>query len=374
MEITDLITSYLPYAFYLVGFLVLIPFSKKGFNFIQSFWVQSNPNQWLLVIQNGTLIKAGVGLKCFVLPNQTYVTFPSKIEKVSFNANNVTKEMQGLEVSGFAIWSVNREGDGPFKCYKYTQGSNANENVKIMCESIVRHQIANHALQEVLTNRNMLRDSMKVDLQKQLSGWGIWLETVEITDVKICSKSLFEDLQAEYRQEARLKAEAIRVETNNKVEKNKLESDLLLAKSRADTETERSKYQGEESIKRQTQQAIIQQKEQSLELQRIKQEQELQIARIQKDSSVQLEKKKKEQEQERLEKEFALEMFKKTVEAEKTLDGAALQKYIVDSTERIYQRLPLKEISVNSYIGPEGVSNISSLLPAISMVNNLQKK
>lgn len=95
--------------------------------------------------------------------------------------------MQGIEVSGFAIWSVNREGDGPFKSYKYTQDGNANSNVQTMCESIVRHEIANHSMSEILTNRNMLRDEMKVDLQKQLTGWGIWLETVELTSVRICS-------------------------------------------------------------------------------------------------------------------------------------------------------------------------------------------
>lgn len=83
---------------------------------------------------------------------------------------------------------------------------------------------------------------MKVDLQKQLSGWGIWLETVEITEVKICSRSLFEDLQAEFRQEAHLKAEHIRLETYNKVEANKMESELLLSKQRNDTETQRIKY------------------------------------------------------------------------------------------------------------------------------------
>lgn len=99
----------------------------------------SAPNEWLLLIENGTLVKAGIGLKCFVLPHQTVVKFPSKIERVVFSARNVTKEMQGLEVEGFAIWSVNREGDGPFKCYKYTQGGDANENVRTMCESIVRH-------------------------------------------------------------------------------------------------------------------------------------------------------------------------------------------------------------------------------------------
>jgi len=49
-------------------------------------------------------------------------------------------------------------------------------------------------MKDVLTNREMIKSSMKKDLQEQLTGWGIWLETVEIKNVRICSKALFEDL------------------------------------------------------------------------------------------------------------------------------------------------------------------------------------
>lgn len=83
---------------------------------------------------------------------------------------------------------------------------------------------------------------MKTDLQKQLGGWGVWLETVEITEVKICSRNLFEDMQAEYRQETHLKAEQIRLETNNKVEQNRISSEFQLNKSKIDTETKRIQY------------------------------------------------------------------------------------------------------------------------------------
>jgi uncharacterized membrane protein YqiK len=49
-------------------------------------------------------------------------------------------------------------------------------------------------LKDLLSNRTLFRDKMREDLQKQLTGWGVWLETVEINDVQICSRSLFEDL------------------------------------------------------------------------------------------------------------------------------------------------------------------------------------
>lgn len=120
-------------------------------------------------------MKAGVGLKTFVALTDSYVKFPSKVEQVSFNANNVTKEMQGVVIQGFAFWSVYRDDDGPFRCYKYMEGGDANRNVQAMCESVLRNLIANSTLEEVLRNRSHLKDSMRNDLKDQFKGWGIWL-------------------------------------------------------------------------------------------------------------------------------------------------------------------------------------------------------
>ncbi len=121
--------------------------------------------------------------------------------------------MSGVIITGFAFWSVFRDEDGPFRCYKYMEGGDANANVQAMCESVLRNLIANSSLTAVLTNRNHLRDNMKNDLKDQFKGWGIWLETVEITEVTISSERLFTDLQAEFRQDTRLKAEKIELTT-----------------------------------------------------------------------------------------------------------------------------------------------------------------
>lgn len=98
----------------------------------------------------------------------------------------VTKEMQGIEIKGFAIYGIDRELDneGPFLYYKYMTGNNAQENVKTMCESIARFVIANAELNEILTNREVLKTKMEKELINQLRAWGIWIETIEINDVK----------------------------------------------------------------------------------------------------------------------------------------------------------------------------------------------
>lgn len=83
--------------------------------------------------------------------------------------------MQGVEIDGVAFWSVYREDDGPFRCYKYMEGNNANESVKVMCESLLRNLIANSTLDDVLRNRKYLRERIKEQLKDHFRGWGIWL-------------------------------------------------------------------------------------------------------------------------------------------------------------------------------------------------------
>lgn len=125
--------------------------------------------------------------------------------------------MQGVIITGFAFWSVHREGDGPLKCYKYMQGGDANDSVRALSESVLRNLIANSTLEDVMRNRNHLRNNVLDDLKVQLGGWGIWIESVEITEIKISSQKLFNDLQAEFRQETRLKAQFIELDGKEKL-------------------------------------------------------------------------------------------------------------------------------------------------------------
>jgi regulator of protease activity HflC (stomatin/prohibitin superfamily) len=155
----------------------------------------------MIVIRNGEQIKKGIGLSTWIMPGDQAITFPSQLNQVNFNALQVTSEMQGVEVAGMIIWSIYREEDGPFKCYKsfgvdlqQPVPKVANDKLQSMAVSIVRDRIANMTIDEILKNRQKLRDGVKSEIQKLLTGWGMWLETCEIQDVKISSGSLFKNL------------------------------------------------------------------------------------------------------------------------------------------------------------------------------------
>lgn len=116
--------------------------------------------------------------------------------------------MQGLEVSAMLVWTIHREGDGPMKAFKNLgqdltadTPAMANELIISMASAIVRNCIANSTIDQIIKNRDELKDSIITQLKTVVTGWGVWLETVEITDVKICSGKLFKDLQCKFRED-----------------------------------------------------------------------------------------------------------------------------------------------------------------------------
>jgi uncharacterized membrane protein YqiK len=109
--------------------------------------------------------------------------------------------MQGFKVSGMLVWSINRQGDGPFKAYQnlgedLATGNprTANSNLVSMSEAIVRTAIAHSSTVQILREREALRQKIRDEMSEVIKGWGVWLETVEITDVVINSQPVFVDM------------------------------------------------------------------------------------------------------------------------------------------------------------------------------------
>ena len=166
----------------------------QQFNFMKTLFVDGKPNEWVLIMNNGEMKKAGIGLRTFKSPFDQVATFPAKVYKVNFETEQVTNEMQGVRVSGMLVWTVNRIGKGPFNAYKNLGdlGSgnprSANDSLVSMSSAIVRSCIANSTIQEMMTNRKLLRDAISKEMAEVVKGWGVWLETIEITGVQICSQ------------------------------------------------------------------------------------------------------------------------------------------------------------------------------------------
>ena len=99
------------------------------------------------------------------------------------------------------VWTILRTGEGPFTAFKNlgedlntARPQNAKDALISMSSAIVRNCIANSTIQEMLTDREKIREMMQRDMFEVVQGWGVWVETFEVTQVVISSPQLFKDL------------------------------------------------------------------------------------------------------------------------------------------------------------------------------------
>lgn len=112
-----------------------------------------------------------------------------------------------------------------------------------MCISVIRDRIANMTIMDILRNRDKIKTEIQQTLQGTMSGWGMKIDTVEISNVRIKSHDLFKNMQTEFREEKNLIAEQIRSETENKIRNDKLSRDQKYNIAYRQHETETSKMQ-----------------------------------------------------------------------------------------------------------------------------------
>jgi hypothetical protein len=86
--------------------------------YIKTLQVIGKADEWVLIIANGVCKRAEVGLSCFKGPYDQVVKFPSTSQMVTFESEQVTSEMNGVNIKGMVIWKINSFLDnGPFKAY-----------------------------------------------------------------------------------------------------------------------------------------------------------------------------------------------------------------------------------------------------------------
>lgn len=82
-----------------------------------------------------------------------------------------------------------------------------------------------------------------------LNGWGVWVESVEITEVRISSNTLFENMQIEFRENQRNRAEMIKMNVNNQIENEKLAKETELNKKQTDQQRDIKIYECQQQYK-----------------------------------------------------------------------------------------------------------------------------
>jgi len=251
-------------------------------------YVTVSPSEYVIHTgRGGKVLHQGLGQSFFCSPFDTYMVFPSTIQRVQFEASQITKENQGIRVQGFVVWKI----ADPELAYKSLDLSGTesplevtSQHLKEIAESVVRHSVSNMTIEETLRKRETMISGLKRQLIEVVKDWGISTETIEIRDVYIESERLFENMQAPHRQKVRLEAETVTLETEEKIANEKLRSDESIARQRADTQTRTKIFESEKALEAQRQkidhETQAHEAEQGAQQQRLEKEHVVQIATL----------------------------------------------------------------------------------------------
>lgn len=180
------------------------------------------PNEYLVPIgsRKGRPVLGGRRFRWFGF--RKFLRIPASIQTLQFATDNANVDFQGLGIEGFANWQINVENpataiatldlfdeDNPM--------ARTNEELQLICVEAVRHVIANMTIAEAHRKKEDIAQELKRQLQQIESRWGIVFHHVGIRHVKVMSASVFNDLQAEYRNQLRLNSAKTRISTDRQI-------------------------------------------------------------------------------------------------------------------------------------------------------------
>lgn len=228
------------------------------------------PNEYVVHTRLGKIKNQGLGKTFLLYPFiDSYIKFSITPRKINFYADNITLEKQGVGIDGFLIWSIE---DGE-KAYKKIGDSDSTSLDSLSLQlidiavSIARNAISNMILDEVLKNREVLVEKLSLQLSNVIVDWGLKIETIEIKEVRILSETLFESMQAPFRNEQLKLAEHSRLEAKQSIETATAETEVAvrIIKSQEELEARRIEIDNQDKQKIIEHEAMIRQEERTLE-------------------------------------------------------------------------------------------------------------
>lgn len=183
--------------------------------------VAASPAEYLVLQRRGRLRFPGRGAAAWVVPglDRAYL-IPSTVQSAAFLADQITVENQGVEIGGFALWSVSDPARA-IEAVDFTDPATGlerlGEQLRAVLEAAIRREVANLTLEQVLRQRAAMTDLLGDELSGIAERWGLAIVAVEIRSVQVLSKQLFENMQAKYRDAQRLESARSAMETEEAI-------------------------------------------------------------------------------------------------------------------------------------------------------------
>ncbi len=209
--------------------------------FIRRLIEVSRPDEWLLVIRNGRLVRSGVGIYHVRRPGDAVARFTATIQRVRFVARALTRDHLPVNVEGFLLWAVAEEGDSPFRAFSrlgivnLAQSGVRDANRKHLLTTPQHHafqqllaaaaqrRAAAHDLDQLLGQQDAFVADLRQHLGVTTGEMGISLEDLQILSIQPADAEVLEQLGAGPSEALRQEAARTHQEAEDKIRRHEAE-------------------------------------------------------------------------------------------------------------------------------------------------------
>jgi hypothetical protein len=214
--------------------------------------VIARPDEWLLCIRNGRLVKAGIGICLLRLPGDVVARFTSTMQRVGFSVGALSNERLRVSIDGFVLWSVSPDGDGPFRAFRKLGLVNLDAPPPDLKSprhllSTPQHrafqQLLGAAVQRLAAARSLedlllRQDALVADLLEQLAvleeEMGIRIDQVQVLQVRPADEELLRQMSAQVEERVREEAGNVRLDAAERAKRRAIESEARIAQEQAE--------------------------------------------------------------------------------------------------------------------------------------------
>ena len=213
--------------------------------------VVAQPDEWLLCIRNGRLVRAGVGISLWRRPGDVVARFTSTVQRVGFAVDALSRERLPVTIEGFILWSVSQQGEDPFTAFQKLGLVNLNarpaelrspKHLLATPQHRAFQQLLGAAVQRLSSTMSLdqlllQQDALVAALGEHLGGlrqqMGIRVEQIQILQVRPSDTDLLRQLSAEVEERVREEATNIHLEAEERAQRRAIDSETRLAQEKA---------------------------------------------------------------------------------------------------------------------------------------------
>jgi hypothetical protein len=217
----------------------------------KSWLAIAQPDEWLLCVRNGALVRAGVGIHLWRRPDDVIARFTSTVQRVGFAVEALSHERLTVSIEGFILWSVSSDGDAPFRAFqklglvnlersagerddaRHLLSTPQHRAFQKLLGSAVQRLAASKTLEDLLAHQQTLVADLREELVAFEHEMGIRVDHVELARLRPADQDILGSMATRTSEQVREDAEQARLETSERCKRWEIESEVRLARERA---------------------------------------------------------------------------------------------------------------------------------------------